>query len=141
MKIFIASDHAGVELKSFLKEKLKNFEVVDLGPENKERVDYPDYAKKVAKSVQKEGIGILICGTGIGMSISANKFKGIRAALANDIFLAKLAKEHNNANILCLGARVVAKDLAYEIVKTWLETKFEGGRHTQRIEKIEKTDE
>ena len=141
MKFYIATDHAGLDLKNYTKELLeaRGHEVVDLGPYNKERVDYPDYAKKVSTSVlEDEGTqGILICGTGIGMSMTANKFKGIRAALCTDAFTASMARSHNDANILCFGERVVGFGVAETIVDAWLGSSFEGGRHTGRVAKIE----
>ncbi len=140
MKIVIASDHAGFDLKSTIVDHLKKqgIEVLDLGPDTaKNSVDYPDYAKKVAEKVLSDKCyGILICGTGIGMCITANKFKGIRAANTNDIFSAKMAKSHNNANIICLGSRIVGKGLAEDIVDTWISEEFEGGRHQARLDKI-----
>jgi len=143
MKIGIASDHAGFELKKYLKGKLKKegYEVIDFGPGISKSVDYPDYALKVANSIGgKEKIerGILICGTGIGMSMSANKFKEVRAAQCNSIYLAKLAREHNDANILTMGARILAKELAWEITNVFLETPFLKGRHLRRVNKIKK---
>src|SRR3970282_249545 len=136
MKIAIASDPAGRELKeeivSFLKEK--GIEVIDYGVDNPESVDYPDYGIKVAGAVSKglAGMGILSCGTGIGMSIVANKFPNVRAALCNDLFTARMSRLHNDANVLVLGGRVIGKDLAAEIVKVWLTTDFEGERHSKR---------
>jgi len=145
MKIGIGSDHAGFEIKKFLKENLKKegYEVIDFGIEIKKVVDYPDYAYKVAENVSNGTIerGILICGTGIGMSIVANKYPEVRASLCNSIYLAKLAREHNNANILTLGGRIVAKELAWEITKVFLETPFLKGRHLRRIKKIKKIEE
>lgn len=142
-KIAIASDHAGVDLKkeviSFLKSKYSDkFKVLDMGPDNGDSVDYPDYASKVAESVSKDevGRGILICGTGIGMSITANKFNGVRATLVHDSDTAKMSREHNDSNILVLGARVLSNDKAIEIVDIWLKTEFEGGRHQRRLDKI-----
>jgi len=141
MKFYIATDHAGLDLKNYTKELLeaRGHEVVDLGPYDKERVDYPDYAKKVSTSVLgDEGTqGILICGTGIGMSMTANKFKGIRAALCTDAFTASMARSHNDANILCFGERVVGFGVAETIVDAWINSSFEGGRHTGRVAKIE----
>lgn len=137
--IWIGSDHAGIELKSAITEAIhKDYAIEDVGPFDTTSVDYPDYAKKVAESVaqNKNALGILICGSGIGMSIAANKVKGIRAALVHSVETAKLSRQHNNANILCLGARTTAPDLALEIVNTWLQTKFEGDRHQRRVEKI-----
>jgi ribose 5-phosphate isomerase B len=140
MKIVIASDHAGFDLKSEVVAHLKskNINVLDLGPDTeKVSVDYPDYAKKVAEAVLAEDcLGILICGTGIGMSISANKFKGIRAALVGDTYSAKMTKRHNNANIICMGSRVIGTGLAIDMVDTWLNESFEGGRHQARLSKI-----
>jgi len=141
MKFYIATDHAGLDLKNYTKELLetRGHEVIDLGPFDKERVDYPDYAKKVSNSVLEDtnSQGILICGTGIGMSMTANKFKGIRAALCTDAFTASMARSHNDANILCFGERVVGFGVAETIVDAWLNSSFEGGRHTGRVDKIE----
>jgi ribose 5-phosphate isomerase B len=139
MKIFIASDHAGVDLKKNIIEHVKDkFEVLDLGPNSCDSVDYPDFAKKVCTSVLKEkAYGILICGTGIGMSMSANKFKGIRASLCSDTFSARMTRMHNDANVLCLGARVLGIGLALDIVSVWLENTFQEGRHKKRVDKIE----
>lgn len=138
--IAIASDHAGRELKEdiklFLKEK--DIEFVDLGTNDSSSVDYPDFGIAVAKKVSLGEIerGILVCGTGIGMSIVANKFVNVRAALVNDLYTVRMAKEHNDANVLVIGGRVVGKGLAREIVSTWLNTEFEGGRHQRRLDKI-----
>ncbi|WP_345991064.1 ribose 5-phosphate isomerase B [Sulfurimonas sp. HSL-1716] len=141
MKFYIATDHAGVDLKDYTVEllKQKGHEVVDLGPFSKDRVDYPDYAVKVAQSVldDKESQGILICGSGIGMSIAANRFHGIRAALCHDAYTAQVARGHNDANILCFGERIVGKGVAESIIDSWLASGFEGGRHAGRVEKIE----
>ena len=139
MKLFIASDHGGYELKEHLKGylKSKNINIIDLGTDNETSVNYPDYAKKLSnKVIEDETLGILICGTGIGMSIAANKVDGIRAALVDSVTLAKLAKAHNNANVLCMGGRILGKTLAEEIVDAYLETKFEGGRHQNRLDII-----
>ena len=139
-KIAIASDHAGRELKEDLKEYLKGIGVdaVDMGVNNDKSVDYPDYGSPVAEKVSTGEIsrGILLCGTGIGMSILANKYRRVRAALVNDVYTARMAKEHNDANILVIGGRIVGKGLAREILKTWLEARFEGGRHQRRLDKI-----
>jgi ribose 5-phosphate isomerase B len=139
-KIAIASDHAGRELKDDLRDFLSEngVDVVDMGVDNDNSVDYPDYGIPVADSVSKGKIdrAILVCGTGIGMSILANKFRGVRAALVSDVFTARMSKEHNNANILVIGGRIVGKGLAREMVKAWMETKFEGGRHQKRLDKI-----
>jgi ribose 5-phosphate isomerase B len=141
MKIAIGADHAGFKLKESIKEFLKtlNVKVTDFGTNSRESVDYPDYAIPVAEAVAKKefDFGILICGTGVGMSITANKVKGIRAALCNELFTARCSKEHNNANVLCMGGRIIGEELANEIVKTWLYTEFQGGRHQRRVKKIE----
>jgi len=141
MKYFIGTDHAGFEVKPFVIDYLqkKGIEVEDLGTYSSESVDYPDYAHKVAEAVlANEGtMGILICGTGIGMSLAANKHKGIRAALCHDYYTASMSRRHNNANILCFGARVVGKGEIESILEGWLNSKFEGGRHQRRVEKID----
>ncbi len=141
MTFYIGTDHAGIELKDWTVELLKSkgFEVVDFGPYTKDRVDYPDYAHKVARAViENSGTqGILICGSGIGMSMAANKHHGIRAALCHDAYTAMVAREHNDANILCFGERIVGKGVAESIIDAWLANSFEGGRHIQRVEKIE----
>ena len=140
MKILIASDHGGYDLKEHLKEYFnkKNYEFEDLGTHGKESVDYPVYASKVAKRVAKEDdtFGVLICGTGIGISIAANKHEGIRAALVDSVTMARLSREHNNANIVCMGGRTTGPLIEEEIVETFLNTKFEGGRHQRRIDII-----
>jgi ribose 5-phosphate isomerase B len=138
MKVAIGSDHAGFDYKEMIKEYLEKefgFEVIDKGTFSNERTDYPIYAKAVAEAVAsgEADMGVLICGTGIGMSITANKIKGIRAALCPNNFMAEMAKKHNNANILCLGQRVIGTDHALSIVKTFFTTDFEGGRHAKRI--------
>lgn len=136
----IGSDHGGFELKGHIVEHLKEkgIEVKDYGVYCEDSVDYPDCAKPVCEAILDGSaeLGILICGTGIGISMAANKFHGIRAALCGDVFSAKMAKEHNNANIICLGGRVTGRELACMIVDTFLEAKFQGGRHQQRIDKI-----
>lgn len=141
MKFYIATDHAGLDLKDYTVEllKQKGHEVIDLGPFNKDRVDYPDYAIKVAKSVLKDEAsqGILICGSGIGMSMAANRFHGIRAALCHDAYTAQVARGHNDANVLCFGERIVGKGVAESILDSWIASGFEGGRHCGRVEKIE----
>ncbi|WP_297811104.1 ribose 5-phosphate isomerase B [uncultured Finegoldia sp.] len=140
MKIAIAADHGGFELKNSMVEYIKSLgnEVVDLGTNSADSVDYPDYAKKVCEEIQKGNceLGILICGTGIGMSLAANKLKGIRAACVSDVYSAKMSRNHNNANVLCIGARVVGDEVAKLIIKTFLENKFEAGRHQRRVDKI-----
>lgn len=139
-KIAIGCDHAGLELKERIKDLLinLNFEPIDFGTYNESSVDYPDFGKKVSLSVSSGEVqmGILICGTGIGMSIVANKFPGIRAALCHDIYTAKMSRFHNDSNILILGGRVLDKKTAEDIVRVWIETPFEGGRHSERIDKI-----
>jgi ribose 5-phosphate isomerase B len=141
MQIGFACDHAGFELKEELKAYLKSLGVkaIDMGPFNEDSVDYPDFGVLVAEKVSRGELekGILICGTGIGMSMVANKFPRIRAAVANDLYSSRCSREHNDANILIMGGRIVGKDLAKEIVKVWLETPFAGGRHKRRIEKID----
>jgi len=141
MQIGLACDHGGFELKEDLKNYIKSlgFEPVDLGTFSEESVDYPDYGILVAEKVSKGELekGILICGTGIGMSIVANKFPRVRAALANDLYSSRFSREHTDANILVIGGRVVGRALAKEIVKVWLDTAFAGGRHKRRVEKIE----
>lgn len=140
MKIAIGSDHGGFKLKGEIIKHLKEkqIEVVDFGAYNKDSCDYPDFGLKVAEEVAMKNFefGILICGTGIGISISANKVTGIRAALCSDTFSAHATREHNNANILALGERVVGVGLALDIVDTFLNAKFQGGRHQNRIDKI-----
>ncbi|HOK79694.1 MAG TPA: ribose 5-phosphate isomerase B [bacterium] len=142
MRIGIASDHAGYEMKRYLIAYLKKegYEVIDFGPDVLKKVDYPDYGAKASAELSSGTIdrAILICGTGIGMSIVANRFPGVRAALCYDPFLAEIARLHNDANALALGGRIVANELACEIVRIFLETKFGGGRHLRRIKKIEK---
>ncbi|HAK60368.1 MAG TPA: ribose 5-phosphate isomerase B [Nitrospiraceae bacterium] len=141
MKLAISCDHGGWELKEQILEilqRVENIDVIDYGTMSRDSVDYPDYAREVSEGVAEGTIdrGILICGTGIGMSIVANRYRNIRAALCNDIYTARMSRLHNNANILVLGGRVVGPGLAGEIVKTWLETEFEGGRHQKRLDKI-----
>ncbi|HOH92329.1 MAG TPA: ribose 5-phosphate isomerase B [Anaerolineaceae bacterium] len=137
MKIAIASDHAGF----LLKEQIKNYldsrliEYEDFGTHNEESTDYPRYAELVAKAIQSHGfdLGILVCGTGIGMSIAANKFHGIRAAVCSEPFSAILSRRHNNSNVLCMGSRVVGSGLAMLITEGWLNAAYEGGRHERRV--------
>ncbi|NWF53339.1 MAG: ribose 5-phosphate isomerase B [Syntrophaceae bacterium] len=140
MKIALGSDHAGFELKEDLRAYLTERQVafLDLGTFSEAPVDYPDVAAKVAEKVCRGEVarGLLICGTGIGMSIVANRFAGVRAALCHDIYTARISREHNDANILALGGRLIGKGLAREILKTWLETEFQGGRHERRVQKI-----
>jgi ribose 5-phosphate isomerase B len=138
--IVIGSDHGGLEMKEALTKVLssRSMEFDDYGTNNSDSVDYPDFAEKVAGAVSRgeAELGILVCGTGIGMSIVANKFPGVRAALATDEFMAQMAKEHNNANILVLGGRVLTVDLATRMVNVWLDTAYAGGRHQRRLDKI-----
>jgi ribose 5-phosphate isomerase B len=140
MLIAIGSDHAGLDLKNDVIALLKELghEFTDYGTDTPQSVDYPDFGEKVSVAVGcgKADRGILICGTGIGMSIVANKFRNVRAALCNDLFSAKMSRLHNDANILVMGGRIIGKDLAKEIVRTWIETAFDGGRHINRLRKI-----
>ncbi len=140
MKLAIGSDHVGFELKPLIIDYLEELghEVTDFGPFSTERTDYPIYGKKVAEEVAAGHFdgGVLICGTGVGISISANKVRGIRAVVCSEPYSAKLSKEHNNTNIMAFGSRVVGSELAKMIVKEWLEAIYEGGRHAKRIEMI-----
>ncbi len=139
-KVSLASDHAGFNLKERVKKFLikKNIRVIDLGPKTNNSVDYPDYAKKVARNVssKKSNMGILVCGSGTGMAMSANKFKKIRAALCYNKSSTRLSRLHNNANIMALGARLTKKADAMKLVNIFLNTKFEGGRHLRRVKKV-----
>lgn len=145
MKIALGSDHGGYQLKETIKAFLNELgmEYKDFGTDSEESVDYPDFALKVAEAVAggQYDRGILICGTGIGIGIAANKVPGIRAALCHDVFSAKASREHNDANILSLGQRVIGPGLALEIVKAWLSTGFAGGRHQRRVDKIKAIEE
>ena len=140
MKFYIATDHAGIRYKEFVKELLesKGIEVEDLGPYTPDRVDYPDYAKKCAEAVREDAgsFGILICGTGIGMSIAANKVKGVRAALCHDAYTAEMARAHNNAQILCFGERVLGQGVVESVINAFINTQPESGRHAERVAKI-----
>ena len=139
-KICISSDHAGYKLKEQIKTYLikKEIPLIDLGPFEIKSVDYPDYAKKIARRVVKKrsDVGILVCGSGTGMAISANKTKGIRAAVCYNAKSTRLSRQHNNANIIALGSRLIKKDEAMRLIKVFLKTKFEGGRHLRRVKKI-----
>ena len=139
-KIAISSDHAGYNLKKIISTFLKelDYQVDDMGPQNSESVDYPDYGISLARAVVERKVprGVVICGTGIGMSIVVNRFPGIRGTLCSDLYTAKLCREHNDSNVLIMGGRVVGHDLAKEIVRIWLNTPFKGGRHQERIDKI-----
>ena len=140
MKIIVGSDHGGFSLKTLIVAHLEQqgIEVEDKGCYSEDSCDYPVIAKEVARKVLLEGArGILVCGTGIGMSIAANKFKGIRASLCNDTYSARMTRKHNNSNILCLGERVIGAGLALDIVDEWLVTDFEGGRHEKRVNMLE----
>jgi ribose 5-phosphate isomerase B len=140
MKIAFGCDHGGYDLKedviAFLKSR--DIEVLDFGTHSTESVDYPNYGKAVGEAVQSKeaDLGIVICGTGIGISLAANKVDGIRAAVVSDTFSARMARMHNNANVLAFGSRVVGKGLAIDLVKAWLDSSFEGGRHKRRVDKI-----
>lgn len=138
-KVFLASDHAGFELKNELKEAIKGlgYEVVDLGTNDKNSVDYPDYAHLLASKLEPNCYGVLVCGTGIGISIAANRHKNVRCALCHDEFTARLAREHNDANVIAFGARVIGAGVAISAVEAFLKTEFAGGRHERRVKKIE----
>ncbi|MGI5824365.1 MAG: ribose 5-phosphate isomerase B [Bacillota bacterium] len=140
MKIAIGSDHAGFGLKEVIKKHLEElgYEYKDFGTFDESSVDYPDYAFYVGKAVQSGEYerGILVCGTGIGMSITANKISGIRCALCHDVFSAKATRQHNDSNVLAMGARVIGNTLALKVLDAWLEAEFEGGRHARRVDKI-----
>lgn len=141
MQIGLSCDHGGFELKEELKAFLRSegMEPIDMGTFSEDSVDYPDFGILLAEKISRGELkkGILICGTGIGMSIVANKFKGVRAALVNDLFSSRFSREHTDANVLVIGGRVVGRELAKEIVRVWLDTPFAGGRHQRRIDKIE----
>lgn len=136
-KLLIASDHGGFHLKKYLIEQRPDIEWIDLGPASDDRVDYPDFADLVAGRVNAgEDMGVLVCGSGQGMAIRANKYPQVRAALCWNEELAQLSRGHNNANILCLGERVIEKDMALKILDVFLSSEFEGGRHSDRVQKI-----
>jgi ribose 5-phosphate isomerase B len=141
MKIIIGSDHAGYQMKEKVIAYLlsRGIEVEDAGPHDEESVDYTDYGKAVASKVSDASFerGILICGTGLGMSMVANRFRGVRAALANDLFSAIMSRRHNDSNVLVMGGRLIGDTLAMQLVDTWVETPFEGGRHQRRLEKMD----
>ncbi len=141
MKIAIGNDHAATELKWTIKEYVEGLghEVVNFGTDDNESCDYPEFGKAVGRAVAngEVGCGILICGTGVGISIAANKIKGVRAAVCSDVTTAHLVKEHNNANIIAFGARIVGQELAKDIVKSYLDAEFAGGRHQRRVDMIE----
>ncbi len=138
-KIFIASDHAGYNLKNSIISRISKLQkIIDLGPESKDSVDYPDFAKKLSKKVSsnKGSFGILVCGSGMGMAITANKRRNIRAALCYSVKNTKLSRLHNDANIITLGERLIDKNKAFNLIKIFLSTKFEGGRHLRRLKKM-----
>ncbi|MCG6911548.1 MAG: ribose 5-phosphate isomerase B [Deltaproteobacteria bacterium] len=143
-RVIIGSDHAAFQMKTRIKAFLEEqgLFVEDVGPAGEASVDYPDFGRIVASSISRGDFerGILMCGTGIGMSMVANRFPHVRAALCGDIFAARMSRLHNDANILVMGGRVIGDDLAVEIVRTWLETPFEGGRHSLRLEKFDVVD-
>lgn len=145
MRIALGSDHAGFALKEKVREYLrsKGLEVEDYGTGDTQRVDYPDFAEKVAAQVsaKQADYGVLVCGTGIGMMLAANKVPGIRATVANDTVSARMAREHNNANVLTMGGRMIDESTMHQVVDTWLSTSFAGGRHELRVQKINKIDE
>lgn len=139
--VALGADHAGFELKEALKAWLieGGYQVLDFGTHSPESVDYPDYAVQVAEAVAGHKVerGVLVCGTGIGMAISANKMPGVRAALCSDLYTARMSREHNDANILTLGGRLMGREMALDILRMWLETEFLGGRHQRRVDKID----
>lgn len=143
-KISIGCDHAGLSLKAFVVDVVKSmgYEILDRGVSAPDRVDYPDYAAKVAEDVQsgEASGGILLCGSGIGMALTANRFSGVRAASITDVYSAHMARAHNNLNVLCLGSRVLGEGPAKMIVEAFLKTDFEGGRHEERVKKIHEYD-
>lgn len=140
MKLGIGSDHGGFELKEQIVEYLEREKIdyIDYGTYSTESVDYPDYGKKVGEAIMSGQVdkGIVICGTGIGISLAANKVKGIRCALCGDTYSARMSREHNDANAIALGGRVLGRDLAIEILSVWLKSEFAGGRHQRRVDKI-----
>lgn len=145
MKIVIGNDHAAVELKNIIKEHLesKGIEVIDVGTDTNDSCDYPVYGEKVGRAVVsgEADLGIAICGTGVGISIAANKVKGVRACVCSEPYSAKLSRMHNNSNVLAFGARVVGSEMAKMIVDTWLEAEYEGGRHQRRVDLIHAIEE
>ena len=144
MKIVVGSDHAAYELKEAIKEKLtaEGHEVIDVGCDSPESVDYPKYGHAVGRTVASGEAerGIAVCGSGIGISIACNKVPGIRAALCTSVEMAEMCRRHNNANVVCMGARMISQDLAFDIIDKWMTTDFEGGKHLRRINEIEDLD-
>ena len=144
MKIVVGSDHAAYELKEAIKEKLisEGHEVIDVGCDSTESVDYPKYGHAVGRAVASGEAerGIAVCGSGIGISIACNKVPGIRAALCTSVEMAEMCRRHNNANVVCMGARMISQELAFDIIDTWMATEFEGGKHLRRINEIEDLD-
>ncbi len=142
MKVVVASDHAGFDLKEHVKELLESLghEVADEGTRSRDSVDYPDFAQAACRKVLagEAERAVLVCGSGVGMSMAANRFRGIRAVLCTDLYLARFSRLHNDANVLCLPGRLMGEGLADEVVRTWMETPFEGGRHQRRVEKMDK---
>jgi len=145
VRVALGADHAGFEMKQAFKDRLQEegIQVLDYGTSSCESVDYPDIALPVARAVAsgEADRGVLICGTGIGMSIAANKVRGVRAALCHDVFSARVTREHNDSNVLCMGSRVIGPGLALEILETWLGTGFSGGRHASRVQKVARLDD
>ncbi|MCL4232968.1 MAG: ribose 5-phosphate isomerase B [Deltaproteobacteria bacterium] len=143
MKVAIGFDHAGVDLRAVVIERIRaaGHEILDFGTDSTSSVDYPDHAHLVARAVEngEAALGVLVCGTGLGMSYAANRHPGVRAAVCTDSYLARMARLHNDANVLCLGARVVGAGVAGDILDAFFATGFEGGRHARRLEKIERT--
>ena len=144
MKIVVGSDHAAYELKEAIKEKLisEGHEVIDVGCDSTESVDYPKYGHAVGRAVASGEAerGIAVCGSGIGISIACNKVPGIRAALCTSVEMAEMCRRHNNANVVCMGARMISQELAFDIIEKWMTTDFEGGKHLRRINEIEDLD-
>ena len=144
MKIVVGSDHAAYELKEAIKEKLtkEGHEVIDVGCDSTESVDYPKYGHAVGRTVASGEAerGIAVCGSGIGISIACNKVPGIRAALCTSVEMAEMCRRHNNANVVCMGARMISQELAFDIIDKWMTTEFEGGKHLRRINEIEDLD-
>ncbi len=144
MKIVVGSDHAAYELKEAIKEKLigEGHEVIDVGCDSPESVDYPKYGHAVGRTVASGEAerGIAVCGSGIGISIACNKVPGIRAALCTSVEMAEMCRRHNNANVVCMGARMISQELAFDIIDKWMTTDFEGGKHLRRINEIEDLD-